>query len=44
MNDKKGFARFLGAMKVLDFENDEIENIWELMACILHLGNVEFGG
>ena len=44
MDEKEEFARIVGAMKVLLFQDDEIQNIWELMACVLHLGNLGFGG
>jgi len=44
MDDSEEFARIVGAMKVLNFEDDEMQNIWELVACVLHLGNVVFGG
>jgi len=44
MNDNEEFARILGAMKVLNFEDYEMWSIWELIACILHLGNIVFTG
>ena len=44
MDDNEEFARIVGAMKVLNFGDDEMQNIWELVACVLHLGNVVFGG
>ncbi|XP_065887692.1 unconventional myosin-VIIa-like [Dysidea avara] len=43
MDDNEEFARIVGAMKVLNFGDDEMQNIWELVACVLHLGNVVFG-
>jgi len=44
MDEKEEFAKIVGAMKVLLFQDDEMQNIWELMACVLHLGNLVFGG
>jgi len=44
MDDSEEFAKIVGAMKVLLFEEDEMQNIWELIACVLHLGNLVFGG
>jgi len=44
MDDAKEFATIVGAMKVLEFKEDDIQNIWELIACVLHLGNLVFGG
>jgi len=44
MDDSEEFAGIVGAMKVLLFEEDEMQNIWELIACVLHLGNLVFGG
>lgn len=44
MDDSKEFGIIVGAMKVLMFEEAEIQNVWELIACVLHLGNLVFGG
>lgn len=44
MDDKEEFAKIFGAMKVLMFDDAEVQNIWEVMACVLHLGNLVFGG
>ena len=33
-----------GAMKILNFDSDDEENIFKIMALVLHLGNIEFGG
>ena len=33
-----------GAMKVLNFADEDEENIFKIMAIVLHLGNIEFGG
>ena len=44
MNDNEEFSRIVGAMKVLNFEDKEMWSIWELIACVLHLGNIVFTG
>ena len=44
MDDAAEFATIVGAMKVLMFEDLEMQNIWELIACVLHLGNLVFAG
>ena len=44
MDDRAEFAIIVGAMKVLMFNDTEMDNIWELIACVLHLGNIVFGG
>lgn len=44
MDDAAEFAIIVGAMKVLCFEEVEMQNIWEVIACVLHLGNIVFGG
>ncbi len=31
-------------MKILNFSNDDMANIWTVVALVLHLGNIEFGG
>eukprot|EP00118_Oscarella_pearsei_P013166 m.102239 g.102239 ORF g.102239 m.102239 type:complete len:1092 (+) comp37156_c0_seq8:188-3463(+) len=36
------FARIKDAMKVLMFSSEEQWHVWELTACVLHLGNLEF--
>lgn len=44
VGDKELFAIMRGAMKVLNFTTDDESNIFNIMACVLHLGNIEFGG
>ena len=33
-----------GAMKVLNFTDQNQEELWKIVAIVLHLGNIEFGG
>lgn len=42
--DADDFGTIRGAMKVLNFSNDDMSNIWIVMALVMHLGNIEFGG
>ena len=44
VGDKELFAIMRGAMKVLNFADEDEENIFKIMAIVLHLGNIEFGG
>ena len=44
MGDKEYFAIICGAMKVLDFTEEEMWDIWKIVAMIMHLGNIHFGG
>ena len=44
VDDGDEFATMVGAMRVLNFEEADMQNIWELIACVLHLGNLVFGG
>lgn len=44
MDDAAEFATIVETMKVLMFEDSEMQNIWELIASILHLGNLVFAG
>ena len=44
MGDKEYFAIIRGAMKVLDFREEEMWDIWRTVAITLHLGNIQFGG
>lgn len=41
-SDAKDFADIRSAMQVLSFKEDEIWNIFQLLAAILHLGNLAF--
>lgn len=44
MGDKEYFAIIRGAMKVLNFTESEMWDIWRVVALIMHLGNISFGG
>ena len=44
INDAEYFAVIRGAMKVLNFTEEEQWNIWTIVALVMHLGNVVFGG
>ena len=44
MGDKDYFAMMVGAMKVLNFSETEMWNIWKIVALVMHLGNIDFGG
>lgn len=44
VGDKELFAIMRGAMKVLNFADEDERNIFKIMAIVLHLGNIEFGG
>ena len=44
VGDRELFAIMRGAMKVLNFSSEDEINIFRIMACVLHLGNIEFGG
>lgn len=41
-NEAKEFADIKSALKVLNFSDAETWSIWELLAGILHLGNVQY--
>jgi myosin-7 len=43
-DDAAEFADVKAAMKVLNFSDDETQNIIRLLAAILHLGNVKYKG
>lgn len=44
MGDKEYFAIIRGALKVLYFSKEEQWDIWKVVALIMHLGNISFGG
>ena len=44
IGDKEHFAVIRGAMKVLNFTEEEMSNIWQLVATVMHLGNLIFKG
>eukprot|EP00057_Strongylocentrotus_purpuratus_P025453 XP_011679927.1 PREDICTED: myosin-VIIa [Strongylocentrotus purpuratus] len=41
-NDREDFSTIRAAMKVLNFTDDEIWDIFKLLASILHLGNIKY--
>lgn len=41
-NEATEFADIKSALKVLNFTDAETWSIWELLAAILHLGNVNY--
>ncbi|ODM97208.1 Unconventional myosin-XV [Orchesella cincta] len=41
-HDAEDFQALLSAMQILGFNNEEINNIFKILAAILHLGNVYF--
>jgi myosin heavy subunit len=43
-DDAAEFADIRSAMKVLNFSDEEMLNIFRLLAAILHLGNVKYNG
>ncbi|XP_045772593.1 unconventional myosin IC isoform X2 [Maniola jurtina] len=42
LNDAEQFRTVTGAMKVIEIGNDEQKEIFEIVASVLHLGNVKF--
>lgn len=44
VGDAEYFAVIRGAMKVLNFTSEDEANIWSVVAMVMHLGNIEFGG
>ncbi|KAK9454909.1 chitin synthase-domain-containing protein [Dipodascopsis uninucleata] len=42
INDQEGFSRFKAALKILDFPRSEIAQICQVLAAILHVGQIEF--
>lgn len=44
VGDREYFAVIRGAMKVLNFTAEEMDNIWSIVATVLHLGNIVFQG
>ncbi len=41
-HDAEDFQALLSAMQILGFNNEEINNIFKILASVLHLGNVYF--
>ena len=42
INDAEGFQHFKTALRKLEFSRNEIAEICQILACILHLGQLEF--
>ncbi|KAK4553709.1 hypothetical protein LTR86_009207 [Recurvomyces mirabilis] len=42
INDAEGFQHFKTALRKLEFPREEIARICEVLACILHIGQLEF--
>jgi myosin-1 len=42
VQDALEFKVVLGALKILSFPEDKIQDLWKILAAILHLGNVNF--
>ena len=43
MKDDEEFKVCRGSMKVCQFSDDDLWNCWEIVACVMHLGNIQFG-
>jgi len=43
-DDAMEFANIRSAMKVLTYTDDEIQNLYRVLAAVLHLGNIEYRG
>lgn len=43
MEDLEEFKHAKGAMTVCQFTEDDQWNVWSIVACVMHLGNIEFG-
>ena len=43
-DDVVEFANIRSAMKVLMYTDEEIQNIYCVLAAVLHLGNIEYRG
>ncbi len=41
-SDKKNFSQVNDAMKVVGFDEQTVQTIWNIVASIIHLGNVKF--
>ncbi|GFO41945.1 unconventional myosin-id-like [Plakobranchus ocellatus] len=44
LNDKQDFRAVMDAMKATGFSQDEINSAWQVVAAVIHLGNIEFEG
>ncbi|XP_032822057.1 unconventional myosin-Id isoform X1 [Petromyzon marinus] len=43
INDSGEFKNVAEAMKVIGFQADEVQTVYRILACILHLGDIKFG-
>ena len=44
VGDSELFAGMIGAMKILNFSDQDQKNIWKIVATVMHLGNLQFLG
>ncbi|XP_051512674.1 unconventional myosin-Ih-like [Myxocyprinus asiaticus] len=44
INDKNDWKTVKNALSVIDFDANDIEHLFGIIASVLHLGNVQFGG
>ena len=44
VGDAELFAGMKGAMKILNFTEAEMHELWKIVATVMHLGNIVFGG
>ena len=44
VGDAELFAGMKGAMKILNFSEEDQWEIWKIVATVMHLGNFDFGG
>ena len=44
VGDAELFAVMKGAMKILNFSEPEQGELWKIIAIVMHLGNINFGG
>lgn len=42
IDDKKEFQNLINAFKIMSFNDEEVLNIFKILAIILHLGNIKF--
>lgn len=42
LSEKSDYKQTMGAFKILGFTPDEVNTIWQVVAAILHLGNITF--
>ena len=44
VGDAELFAGMKGAMKILNFSDADQNELWKVIATVMHLGNIRFGG